>query len=110
MEWKIEIVLWINFCIKYSSYLEHVIKKQKTVTDNPPLVRYVNKTENSIAWMIVLVVLHLLVKNEAFRYFIHFKGLHLKLKASIISNLSQTSEKIGVLRSTETKKIRNRYY
>ena len=110
MEWKIEIVLWINFCIKYSSYLEHVIKKQKTVTDNPPLVRYVNKTENSIAWIIVLVVLHLLVKNEAFRYFIHFKGLHLKLKTSIISNLSQTSEKIGVLRSTETKKIRNRYY
>ena len=32
------------------SHLEHVINKHEKVTDNPPLVTYVNKTDNSVTF------------------------------------------------------------
>ena len=43
----------LNYSVSdIQDYFEYINKKQKTVTDNPPIIVYVNKKENRIKFKI----------------------------------------------------------
>ena len=43
---KLELPNGSNYLSDIQDYFEYIIKKDKTLTDNPPLKRYVNEIEN----------------------------------------------------------------
>ena len=43
---KLELPNGPNYLSDIQDYFEYIIKKDKTLTDNPPLKRYVNEIEN----------------------------------------------------------------
>ena len=45
---KLELPNGSNYLSDIQDYFEYIIKKDKTLTDNPPLKRYVNEIENRI--------------------------------------------------------------